>query len=99
MTLLHCYFDQPLHICQRFFPALCTCKVVLFFFLHKYFVFKGLFIYSNSYFSGKGLVSIQGKSHQEIVQGVHELYDLEETAIEWKEDEKRTNRFIPRVRE
>ncbi|XP_032297164.1 putative COBW domain-containing protein 7 isoform X2 [Coturnix japonica] len=44
----------------------------------------------------KGLVSIQGKSHQEIVQGVHELYDLEETAIEWKEDEKRTNRFIPR---
>uniref|UniRef100_A0A8C2SS13 COBW domain-containing protein 1-like n=1 Tax=Coturnix japonica TaxID=93934 RepID=A0A8C2SS13_COTJA len=42
----------------------------------------------------KGLVSIQGKSHQEIVQGVHELYDLEETAIEWKEDEKRTNRLV-----
>uniref|UniRef100_U3IXM8 CobW C-terminal domain-containing protein n=2 Tax=Anas platyrhynchos TaxID=8839 RepID=U3IXM8_ANAPP len=42
----------------------------------------------------KGLVSIQGKSHQVIVQGVHELYDLEETAVEWKEDEKRTNRLV-----
>lgn len=29
-----------------------------------------------------------------IVQGVHELYDLEETAVEWKEDEKRTNRLV-----
>ncbi|XP_071588449.1 zinc-regulated GTPase metalloprotein activator 1A-like isoform X2 [Heliangelus exortis] len=42
----------------------------------------------------KGLVSIQGKSHQVIVQGVHELYDLEETAVAWKEDEKRTNRVV-----
>ncbi|XP_074667830.1 putative COBW domain-containing protein 7 isoform X5 [Strix aluco] len=42
----------------------------------------------------KGLVSIQGKSHQVIVQGVHELYDLEETAVAWKEDEKRTNRLV-----
>ncbi|NXY78446.1 CBWD1 protein, partial [Glareola pratincola] len=42
----------------------------------------------------KGLVSIQGKSHQVIVQGVHELYDLEETAVTWKEDEKRTNRLV-----
>uniref|UniRef100_A0A803XW71 CobW C-terminal domain-containing protein n=1 Tax=Meleagris gallopavo TaxID=9103 RepID=A0A803XW71_MELGA len=46
------------------------------------------------YFSDKGLVSIQGKSHQVIVQGVHELYDLEETAVAWKEDEKRTNRLV-----
>lgn len=53
-----------------------------------------MFIYPNSYFSDKGLVSIQGKSHQVIVQGVHELYDLEETAVEWKEDEKRTNRLV-----
>ncbi|XP_074667826.1 zinc-regulated GTPase metalloprotein activator 1A-like isoform X2 [Strix aluco] len=29
-----------------------------------------------------------------IVQGVHELYDLEETAVAWKEDEKRTNRLV-----
>lgn len=65
-----------------------------FFSPHKYFIFKGLFIYSNSYFSDKGLVSIQGKSHQVIVQGVHELYDLEETAVAWKEDEKRTNRLV-----
>ncbi|XP_074789282.1 zinc-regulated GTPase metalloprotein activator 1A-like isoform X7 [Athene noctua] len=42
----------------------------------------------------KGLVSIQGKSHQVIVQGVHELYDLEETAVAWKENEKRTNRLV-----
>uniref|UniRef100_A0A8B9PQX1 CobW C-terminal domain-containing protein n=1 Tax=Apteryx owenii TaxID=8824 RepID=A0A8B9PQX1_APTOW len=42
----------------------------------------------------KGLVSIQGKSHQVIVQGVHELYDLEETSVGWKEDEKRTNRLV-----
>ncbi|NXD04983.1 CBWD1 protein, partial [Certhia familiaris] len=42
----------------------------------------------------KGLVSIQGKSHQVIVQGVHELYDLEETTVAWKEDEKRTNRLV-----
>uniref|UniRef100_A0A8C6Z958 CobW C-terminal domain-containing protein n=1 Tax=Nothoprocta perdicaria TaxID=30464 RepID=A0A8C6Z958_NOTPE len=42
----------------------------------------------------KGLVSIQGKSHQVIVQGVHELYDLEETSVVWKEDEKRTNRLV-----
>ncbi|XP_075583042.1 zinc-regulated GTPase metalloprotein activator 1A-like isoform X10 [Pelecanus crispus] len=42
----------------------------------------------------KGLVSVQGKSHQVIVQGVHELYDLEETAVAWKEDEKRTNRLV-----
>ncbi|XP_027490695.1 COBW domain-containing protein 1-like isoform X2 [Corapipo altera] len=42
----------------------------------------------------KGLVSIQGKSHQVIVQGVHELYDLEETKVAWKEDEKRTNRLV-----
>lgn len=58
------------------------------------FIFKGLFIHPNSYFSDKGLVSIQGKSHQVIVQGVHELYDLEETAVAWKEDEKRTNRLV-----
>ncbi|KAM9508279.1 zinc-regulated GTPase metalloprotein activator 1A-like isoform 1-T1 [Guaruba guarouba] len=42
----------------------------------------------------KGLVSIQGKSHQVIVQGVHELYDLEETAVPWAEGEKRTNRLV-----
>ncbi|NXD17221.1 CBWD1 protein, partial [Nothocercus nigrocapillus] len=42
----------------------------------------------------KGLVSLQGKSHQVIVQGVHELYDLEETSVVWKEDEKRTNRLV-----
>ncbi|NXK09113.1 CBWD1 protein, partial [Herpetotheres cachinnans] len=42
----------------------------------------------------KGLVSIQGKSHQVIVQGVHELYDLEDTAVTWKEDEERTNRLV-----
>ncbi|NXI52625.1 CBWD1 protein, partial [Chloroceryle aenea] len=42
----------------------------------------------------KGVVSIQGKSHPVILQGVHELYDLEETAVTWKEDEKRINRLV-----
>ncbi|KAM6468426.1 zinc-regulated GTPase metalloprotein activator 1A-like isoform 1-T3 [Liasis olivaceus] len=41
----------------------------------------------------KGLVSIKDKSHQVIVQGVHELYDLEETTVRWKEDE-RINRLV-----
>uniref|UniRef100_A0A8C3SEN1 CBWD1 protein n=1 Tax=Chelydra serpentina TaxID=8475 RepID=A0A8C3SEN1_CHESE len=42
----------------------------------------------------KGLVSIKDKSHQVIVQGVHELYDLEETMVRWKEDDERTNRLV-----
>ncbi|XP_019373205.1 PREDICTED: COBW domain-containing protein 1-like [Gavialis gangeticus] len=42
----------------------------------------------------KGLVSIKDASHQVIVQGVHELYDLEETAVGWKENEERTNRLV-----
>ncbi|XP_054842696.1 putative COBW domain-containing protein 7 isoform X2 [Eublepharis macularius] len=41
----------------------------------------------------KGLVSIKDKPHQVIVQGVHELYDLEDTTVRWKEDE-RTNRLV-----
>uniref|UniRef100_A0A8C0JDA9 CobW C-terminal domain-containing protein n=1 Tax=Chelonoidis abingdonii TaxID=106734 RepID=A0A8C0JDA9_CHEAB len=42
----------------------------------------------------KGLVSIKDKSHQVIVQGVHELYDLEDTMVSWKEDDERTNRLV-----
>ncbi|XP_061484757.1 zinc-regulated GTPase metalloprotein activator 1-like isoform X2 [Rhineura floridana] len=42
----------------------------------------------------KGLVSIKDKPHQVIVQGVHELYDLEETTVRWKEDDKRINRLV-----
>uniref|UniRef100_A0A8C8VG97 Uncharacterized protein n=1 Tax=Pelusios castaneus TaxID=367368 RepID=A0A8C8VG97_9SAUR len=42
----------------------------------------------------KGLVSIKDRSHQVIVQGVHELYDLEETMVNWKEDDERTNRLV-----
>lgn len=41
-----------------------------------------------------GYHKTEGKSHQVIVQGVHELYDLEETSVAWKEDEKRTNRLV-----
>lgn len=44
--------------------------------------------------SNQGLVSIKDASHQVIVQGVHELYDLEETAVGWKENEERTNRLV-----
>ncbi|XP_075787789.1 zinc-regulated GTPase metalloprotein activator 1A isoform X2 [Pelodiscus sinensis] len=42
----------------------------------------------------QGLVSIKDKPHQVIVQGVHELYDLEETMVSWKEDDERTNRLV-----
>nr|XP_034955653.1 COBW domain-containing protein 3 isoform X2 [Zootoca vivipara] len=42
----------------------------------------------------KGLVSIKNKPHQVIVQGVHELYDLEETTVRWKEEAERTNRLV-----
>ncbi|XP_063662643.1 putative COBW domain-containing protein 7 isoform X5 [Pan troglodytes] len=42
----------------------------------------------------KGLVSIKDKSQQMIVQGVHELYDLEETPVSWKDDTERTNRLV-----
>ncbi|XP_037653400.1 putative COBW domain-containing protein 7 isoform X5 [Choloepus didactylus] len=42
----------------------------------------------------KGLVSIKDKPQQVIVQGVHELYDLEETLVSWKDDTERTNRLV-----
>ncbi|XP_057354582.1 zinc-regulated GTPase metalloprotein activator 1B isoform X3 [Manis pentadactyla] len=42
----------------------------------------------------KGLVSIKDKPQQVIVQGVHELYDLEETSVRWKDDTERTNRLV-----
>ncbi|CAH2294069.1 Hypothetical predicted protein [Pelobates cultripes] len=42
----------------------------------------------------KGLVSVKDKAHQVIVQGVHELYDLEETPVSWQEDSQRLNRMV-----
>nr|XP_060618230.1 zinc-regulated GTPase metalloprotein activator 1A-like [Anolis sagrei ordinatus]XP_060618231.1 zinc-regulated GTPase metalloprotein activator 1A-like [Anolis sagrei ordinatus] len=42
----------------------------------------------------KGLVSIKDKPHQVIVQGVHELYDLEETTVKWTEGNERMNRLV-----
>nr|XP_035947728.1 COBW domain-containing protein 3 isoform X1 [Halichoerus grypus] len=42
----------------------------------------------------KGLVSIKDKPKQVIVQGVHELYDLEETPLSWNDDTERTNRLV-----
>lgn len=42
----------------------------------------------------QGLVSIKDKPQQVIVQGVHELYDLEETPVSWKDDTERTNRLV-----
>ncbi|XP_027629231.1 putative COBW domain-containing protein 7 isoform X3 [Tupaia chinensis] len=42
----------------------------------------------------KGLVSIKDKPQQVVVQGVHELYDLEETPVSWKDDTERTNRLV-----
>ncbi|XP_070336492.1 zinc-regulated GTPase metalloprotein activator 1B isoform X3 [Odocoileus virginianus] len=42
----------------------------------------------------QGLVSIKDKPRQVIVQGVHELYDLEETPVNWEDDSERTNRLV-----
>ncbi|XP_015281442.1 PREDICTED: COBW domain-containing protein 2-like isoform X1 [Gekko japonicus] len=42
----------------------------------------------------KGLVSIKDKPHQVIVQGIHELYDLEDTTVSWKKEDERTNRLV-----
>ncbi|KAM7092644.1 zinc-regulated GTPase metalloprotein activator 1C isoform 2-T2 [Molossus nigricans] len=42
----------------------------------------------------KGLVSIKDKPQQVIVQGVYELYDLEETPVSWRDDAERTNRLV-----
>ncbi|XP_061585330.1 zinc-regulated GTPase metalloprotein activator 1 [Cololabis saira] len=41
----------------------------------------------------KGLVSFAGKAHQVMLQGVHELYELNETSQLWKES-PRTNRLV-----
>ncbi|XP_029414253.1 COBW domain-containing protein 2 isoform X4 [Nannospalax galili] len=41
----------------------------------------------------QGLVSIKDKPKQMILQGVHELYDLEEMPVKW-EDAERTNRLV-----
>ncbi|XP_064411321.1 zinc-regulated GTPase metalloprotein activator 1 [Latimeria chalumnae] len=41
----------------------------------------------------KGLVSIKEKPQQVIIQGVHELYDLEETPVKWRSEE-RMNRLV-----
>ncbi|XP_066113237.1 zinc-regulated GTPase metalloprotein activator 1A isoform X2 [Saccopteryx bilineata] len=42
----------------------------------------------------KGLVSIKDKPQQVIVQGIHELYELEETPVSWRDDTERTNRLV-----
>ncbi|XP_045696743.1 COBW domain-containing protein 3 isoform X2 [Phyllostomus hastatus] len=42
----------------------------------------------------QGLVSIKDKPQQMIVQGVYELYDVEETPVSWKDDAERTNRLV-----
>nr|DBA28084.1 TPA: hypothetical protein GDO54_008493 [Pyxicephalus adspersus] len=40
----------------------------------------------------KGLLSINEKSNQVIIQGVHELYDLEDTQVNWQGE--RLNRMV-----
>ncbi|XP_066567301.1 zinc-regulated GTPase metalloprotein activator 1 [Amia ocellicauda] len=42
----------------------------------------------------KGIVSIEDKPQQMILQGVHELYDLEETPQIWDDPEPRINRLV-----
>ncbi|XP_041517250.1 COBW domain-containing protein 1 isoform X2 [Microtus oregoni] len=42
----------------------------------------------------KGLVSIKDKPQQVIVQGIHELYDLEESLVCWKDDAERKSQLV-----
>lgn len=42
----------------------------------------------------KGLVSIKDKPQQMIVQGIHELYDLEESLVNWKDDAERVCQLV-----
>lgn len=42
----------------------------------------------------KGLVSIKDKPQQMIVQGIHELYDLEESLVNWKDDAERACQLV-----
>lgn len=41
----------------------------------------------------KGIVALQGKDHQVMLQGVHELYELNETPEHWQ-DSARINRLV-----
>lgn len=41
----------------------------------------------------KGIVALAGKNHQVMLQGVHELYELNETPEQWEED-ARINRLV-----
>ncbi|XP_032747634.1 COBW domain-containing protein 1 isoform X2 [Rattus rattus] len=42
----------------------------------------------------KGLVSIKDKPQQMIVQGIHELYELEESRVNWKDDAERSCQLV-----
>lgn len=42
----------------------------------------------------QGLVSIKDKPQQMIVQGIHELYDLEESLVNWKDDAERACQLV-----
>ncbi|KAJ8380781.1 hypothetical protein SKAU_G00015590 [Synaphobranchus kaupii] len=42
----------------------------------------------------KGIVSLRDKDHQVMLQGVQELYELEETPQVWDEAEPRVNRLV-----
>jgi hypothetical protein len=45
-------------------------------------------------FFEQGLVSIKDKPQQMIVQGIHELYDLEESLVNWKDDAERACQLV-----
>lgn len=45
-------------------------------------------------FFEQGLVSIKDKPQQMIVQGIHELYDLEESLVGWRDDAERACQLV-----
>ncbi|XP_062854539.1 zinc-regulated GTPase metalloprotein activator 1 [Trichomycterus rosablanca] len=42
----------------------------------------------------KGILSLHGKQKKAMLQGVHELYELEETPEAWTDEEPRVNRLV-----
>lgn len=42
----------------------------------------------------KGVAAIEGSNEKHIIQGVHENFDIDESGVKWKQDEKKVNKFV-----
>lgn len=44
--------------------------------------------------TAQGIVCLHGKQKKAMLQGVHELYELDETPEAWTDEEPRLNRLV-----